>query len=431
MSETIILLARFKDYSDHQLAKHIPYYLRITGPLDLYFEKPLQKIFSKVIAYDFVERMTELGLKAVNEEVIELIREEHPNYVLWISSYYEFRESTFDIIRKEGTTVVGWFSDDEVRFHDYSRWWIPYLDYCVTNDIAAVPKYKALGARVMQAYYTGISVNRDWSKVEEKYAVSFVGRKFLDREQYISELSKRNIPVYVVGADWEGTQYVPFEEMINIFRTSKINLNFSRSGGTPQIKARMFEVCLAGGFLLTEYAPGIEKYFEIDKEIVCFKSVEEMIKKIIYYLNHDDERQAIAQAGWKRASSEYTCLDMLSKVFREIERDMATKGKESKPLISKSKVPRQMRKKFGEYYFNWGLALSVENYKGLWKSALALSIRYYPFDIKALGMYIVGFFPYSVRVPIIKLYRVLLCHKLNLLLYLAKVKQHLTKRAVV
>lgn len=269
MNETILLLTPFEDCSKNRLSKYVGQYLVVTTRFDLYFYEPLQKIFSKVIVYDYMKRIAEVGVKVVNQEIIALVKREHPKYALWISAYYEFQEATFDRIRKEGTRLIGWFSDDEARFDNYSKWWIPYLDYCVTNYIGAVPKYRELGACVIQAYYTGIPIDRDWSNVKEDYDVSFVGRRYLDREQYMNKIRSRNIPVHVFGRDWEGSKYISHEEMINIFVTSKINLNFSTLGDQQQIKARMFEACLAGGFLLTEYVPGIESYFETDKEIVC------------------------------------------------------------------------------------------------------------------------------------------------------------------
>ncbi len=428
INETVILLARLEDFSKHRLAKHVAGGLVLNAPLYLNFYKALQGIFSKVIPYDYIKRMTEIGVKGVNAEVIKLVRKEHPKYVLWLSANYEFQESTFDAIRSKGSIVVGWFFDDEHRFDNYSKWWIPHLDYCVTLDSEAVPKYKALGGRViLEISCEGIPVDRDWSNIRGKYDVSFVGLKYLDREQYINKLRNRDIPVHLFGVGWGG--YVPFEEMIDIFGASRINLNFSRASNSNRmgIKGRITEVCLAGGFLLTEYVPGLENYFEIDKEIVCFKNADEMIDKVTYYLNHDEERRAIAQAGWKRAINEYTPFHMLSRVFDEIEEDVTVKGRESSLSSRKLRMPMQIRKKFSEYYLNWGVAFSVENYEGLWKDALALSVRYYPFSAGARGYCILGFLPYPVRIAIIRLYRALY-HRLSPIPYLRRIKQSVAKR---
>lgn len=424
INETVILLTP-SSYPEHRLSKYIPGYLRSTFPFDLYFYKPLQKIFSRVIVYDLVKRISEIGVKAINEEIIDLVKKERPRHFIWLASGYQFRESTFDMIKKESTIVSGWFFDDEIEiyFNKYSKHWIPYLDYCVTPAIEAVPKYRELGARVILAVPIagGVPIARDWSNIAERYDVSFVGRKLLDREQYINKLKKRNIPIHLFGRGWG--RYVPFEEMIDIFGASKINLNFSGTGyNNLALKSRIFEMCLAGGFLLTEYVPGIENYFEINKEIVCFHNADEMIDKITYYLNHEEERRAIAQAGWKRATSEHTSFHMLSRVFSEIERDIAARGREGIPRLQELKMSMPMRKGFSNCYFTWAVGLSLANYKGFWKDALALSISYNPFNIWAWLYYVVGFSPPFVRRALFKLYRVLR-YRLSPIPYLRKMKR--------
>jgi len=407
INETVILLVYYYRHEDrnHRLLKYVKNSLGAYLPFDLYLCKPLQRIFSKVIVYDYLKQMTEIGVKAVNEEIIVLVRKEHPKYVLWTPWRYDIQESTLEMIRKEGSILVGWFFDDEWRFDNYSKWWIPYLDYCVTNDIKAVPKYRELGARVIHTIpNTGIAIDRDWSNMEEKYDVSFVGTKIVGRERYINELKNRNIPVHLSGEGWGG--YVSFEEMIDIFKTSKINLNFSRTvhNWELQLKGRIFQVCMAGGFLLTEYAPGIEKYFQIDKEIVCFENAQEMIDKVFYYLNHETKRRAIAQAGWKRATIEYTSSNMVSNVFGEIEKGLAAKGRGSNPRAQELKMPRWVRGRHSIYFFQWGRALLEENYKGLWKDALALSISYDPFNMRAWYYYIASFFPSPTHFALFRLY---------------------------
>ncbi len=409
INETILLLVYYYNPEDrsHRLLKYVGNSLGAYLPFNLYLYEPLQKIFARVILYDYLKRTTEVGMKAVNEEIIELVGKEHPKYVLWTSWQYDVQPSTLQIVRSKGSTVVGWFFDDEWRFDSYSKWWIPYLDYCVTNAITAVPKYRELGARVIQTIpNTGLAFDRDWSNIEERYEVSFVGSRFYaGREQWINQIEDRKIPIRLFGEGSGG--YISFEEMIDIFRTSKINLNFS--GAVPdfrvkQIKGRVFQVCMAGGFMLTEYAPGIERYFEIDKEIVCFHNTEEMIDKIVYYLNHDEERRAIAQAGWKRAVNEHTSLHMLSKVFKEIEEDLVTKDRENGLHPQKLKMPFKIRQLQSIYYFQWARVFLEEHYKGLWRDVLALSIRYNPFYKTAWYYYIVSFLPRPVRPIFFRLY---------------------------
>ncbi|MBA7679143.1 hypothetical protein ES703_87426 [subsurface metagenome] len=433
IKETIVLLTPFEDCSKHRLAKHIGYLVLPVLFNDCFYE-PLQKIFSKVIVYDCLKRMVEIGVGGMNQEVIELVGQKQPKYVLWAAfgEYYEITESTFEAIRKEGAQVVGWFFDDEVRFDYYSKWLVPYIDYLVTNDSETVPKYKELGAWVTHGIPdTGSAVQRDWSKVNEKYDVSFVGSMRADRRHYIKALKDRNIPVILFGEQWG--RFVSYEEMKDIFATSKINLNFSKTYKYMKsgIKGRIFKVCLAGGFLLTEYAPGIGKYYEIGKEIVCFQNSEEMIDKIVYYLNHDEERRAIAQAGWRRASSEHTSFHVVSRVFGEIE-TASSQGQKSNP--EEIRMPTRIRRRVADYYFSWGRAFLVENCKGLWGDALTLSMSYYPRHIRARLCYIIGLSPPFIRPFLTKVYvaqeklQPAILSWLARVPYLRKIKRSLTTR---
>ena len=45
----------------------------------------------------------------------------------------------------------------------------------------------------------------------------------------------------------------------------------------------------------------LEELFEENKEIVFFSSKEELLEKIIYFKNHDNERKTIARQGWEKS----------------------------------------------------------------------------------------------------------------------------------
>lgn len=410
MDKTILLLAHYYNREDanHRLLRHIikdrcSYY-----PWDLYLYEPLKKIFSRVIVYDYLKRRAEIGIEAMNDEITALVRNEHPEYLLWPSFYDDIEPSTLDTIRKEGTIVTGWFWDDEWRFDFYSKYWAPHLDYCITNAIEAVPRYRELGAKVIQTVpNTGIAIDPDWSNLQEIYPVSFVGSiSVADRRQYLDRIKKNNIPVHLFG---QGSgRYVPFQEMLEIFRTSKINLSFSKGGAyywVRQLKGRMFQVCMAGGFLLTEYAPGIEDYYEIGKEIVCFENAEEMIDKISYYLGHEEERRAIARAGWERASREHTSNHMVARVYHQIEQESSAHRHEIWPSSLKLKMPIWARVPFSRYELMWARALIKEGYeRALWQDALARSFHYARFNIWVFYFFVVGSLPRSLRAFFLGLY---------------------------
>jgi hypothetical protein len=71
---------------------------------------------------------------------------------------------------------------------------------------------------------------------------------------------------------------------------------------------RIFEATRAGTLLLAENCSNLDKYFEIDQEIVTFSSSEEMLDKINYYLDDRNikERLNISKQGYKRTISEHS-----------------------------------------------------------------------------------------------------------------------------
>ena len=73
-----------------------------------------------------------------------------------------------------------------------------------------------------------------------------------------------------------------------------------------------------------QFKEGLPDLFEIDKEVVTYETAEEMIEKINYYLNHDEERQAIAEAGKNRAWKDHDYKKRLTRLINMTFKDMVT-----------------------------------------------------------------------------------------------------------
>jgi spore maturation protein CgeB len=52
--------------------------------------------------------------------------------------------------------------------------------------------------------------------------------------------------------------------------------------------------------LLTDAKTNLGELFEPGREVVCYGDANELAALIHHYLQHDDEREAIAQAGQQR-----------------------------------------------------------------------------------------------------------------------------------
>lgn len=112
---------------------------------------------------------------------------------------------------------------------------------------------------------------------------------------------------------------IPGEAISLVYAGSKINLNISlrgMEGGTP---LRIPEIMGAGGFVLSSFGEETAELFEEDKEIVMFRTPEELMEKADYYLAHDKEREKIASAGQQKVLREFTHERKMKKLLEWVE----------------------------------------------------------------------------------------------------------------
>ena len=96
------------------------------------------------------------------------------------------------------------------------------------------------------------------------------------------------------------------DEMIATLRRAKIvvNIDIDAFNNQPP-NMRLIEATGAGAFLLTPYHPQLSEFFAPGEEIETFRTPAELIAKIRYFLDHDEEREAIALAGQKRCQKDH------------------------------------------------------------------------------------------------------------------------------
>ena len=106
-----------------------------------------------------------------------------------------------------------------------------------------------------------------------------------------------------------------YNQMPQIIRTSKINLNITLRSIKTGIPLRVLDIMGNGGFLVTNYQEEMMQYFEPDKEFVYYGDIEELSDKAEYYLAHDEERRRIAERGCERVRNGFTYQLQLKKLL--------------------------------------------------------------------------------------------------------------------
>lgn len=139
-----------------------------------------------------------------------------------------------------------------------------------------------------------------------------------EHEVHLYATSKEKAPAKVHVHGWVD----PNKEALKIFHLSKINLNITLRSIESGIPQRIFDVMSVGGFVISNYQQDLAELFVPDKEIVLFRTVEELKKKVNYYLRHEKERLAIAIAGYRKVSECYSYPQILKKIIRIVDAEL-------------------------------------------------------------------------------------------------------------
>lgn len=104
-------------------------------------------------------------------------------------------------------------------------------------------------------------------------------------------------------------------QMPLVFAGSRINLNISLCSIHSGIPLRVLDIMACGGFVLSNWQPEIAECFEEGIEIVTFRSLEECMDKVWYYLSHEEERRQIAEAGYRKVKEKFSYEAGVGRLF--------------------------------------------------------------------------------------------------------------------
>jgi len=153
------------------------------------------------------------------------------------------------------------------------------------------------------------------------------------RRYYLAALADNDISLRLYGNGWEADpQFGRFAagsvergpQLNGVYNFSRINLHLHPYSTMHQ---RLSECGLSGGFMLAaDHAPekdweSARTYFEEDKDVVFFRTAEELVDRCRHYLAHPEERRAIAENMYRRAVRERTCkagAEMVLSKWREL-----------------------------------------------------------------------------------------------------------------
>lgn len=217
-----------------------------------------------------------------------------------------------------GRPIIYWASDTHLGYkYRLSR--ALEADYVFAAQIEAVRDFKRDGVKnpillphavEPVCYRPGVWNPEEgtWTDavVQKEYDVCFVG--YVNSENRIAALDAlfKAIPNFFWGQR-------RFEEASQVYSRSKIVFNISMK---RELNMRVFEAMASGSMLLTDDIPMIHNYFKDGEHLVLYKDHKDMIEKAKYYIEHEEEREKIAQAGLKAVLAKHTIDHRLQEMLK-------------------------------------------------------------------------------------------------------------------
>jgi hypothetical protein len=109
--------------------------------------------------------------------------------------------------------------------------------------------------------------------------------------------------------------------MYRVLNWSRISVNYHiELSGEYANNMRLYETTGVGTLLLTDWKRNLHELFEPDVEVVTYRTSEECVEKIRYFLEHEEERARIAKAGQARTLREHTYRSRMAELVALTER---------------------------------------------------------------------------------------------------------------
>jgi spore maturation protein CgeB len=229
-----------------------------------------------------------------------------------------------------GKRRVLWWGDPPANSR---RWGVmdPGWDFVFIKDRAAAEKLRLAGRN---AHLLHEAMNPAWHRPvsgQKNEDVVVAGNYYAFRQAVLLRLMEEGVSLRLYGSPpprWShpgirkhhAGRFVVREEKSRVFGMGMACLNtFSLAEG-DSLNCRAFEIAGAGGLQLIEHRPAIEECFEPGKELLVFRTYEELRDHIARARRSPVEMAAIREAGARRAIAEHTYRHRLETILREVSR---------------------------------------------------------------------------------------------------------------
>ncbi|MBN1493692.1 MAG: glycosyltransferase [Candidatus Omnitrophica bacterium] len=275
-----------------------------------------------------------IDLKRINHGLCVKVKRERPDVCL-ISNGIRIFPSTAKFIRSLGVKTALWTTDPPAKFDGIIELAKDCdVVMCAGSEAIEILHKKGVTHAALLPFACDPIFHKKVDMSDEERAhyahdVVFVGSQYPNREKVLELLANCGLAIW--GPGWERlSNDLPLknciqggalqtEEWTRLFSASKIVLEvIYQDAVVPchQTSMRIFEALACESFVMTDNladAPGI---FTDKEHLVFFSGADDLCKKVKYYLEHEDERRAIARKGHELVVTQHTYIHRMQTLLK-------------------------------------------------------------------------------------------------------------------
>jgi spore maturation protein CgeB len=239
---------------------------------------------------------------------------------------------------------VAWNCDDDWRWEEVGAPRAELFTHMVTTYRHVLEAHRQEHPNLLLSQWgcTGLGDGRD---VTKDLPFSFVGSCYGPRVAQIAALRRRlglrafgkgvrasggplhrrarRLVARLLRIPWyEDDLTLPDQNAVKgVWNRSRISFTPLDSGpaSTLQVKARVFDMGLSGTLMLAPAHEALHEWYEPGKEYVEFEDLDDCMEKARWYLAHEEERRAIAEAYRRRTVAEHLWTHRYAALFHDLE----------------------------------------------------------------------------------------------------------------
>jgi spore maturation protein CgeB len=255
--------------------------------------------------------MDRLASERVDAVIVDNAMPYHPDFLRKVPVYKVLRTS-------DGPLAA--YDRDFAYVHAYDQ--VLYHSPAYSRDMGMREKLTYLKARRADFWPLALFDRMyDTSKTEETILahdrdveIAFVGALFVNKMPLLARMRKafgRRVRIYGLST-WKRNLYfnvkygfpgwvrlLAFEDYVPLYQRTRIGINVHNRGQYTVGSYRMFDLPGNGVMQISDGGVHLSSFYDVGNEIVGYEDGDDLVRKLTYYLDHDQERERIALNGYR------------------------------------------------------------------------------------------------------------------------------------